>query len=130
MLSVHIPFVLFLLPVGLWPVSEIQVQDEQTQQLEASTPLTLAQLPPGPIVVSYQNGHLTIEALNATLSGVLVLPVTRSERSRHPGSPTVATTTAQASITARLQAAPDMTGFSQFVRHHRSAASCRAIRRS
>jgi hypothetical protein len=54
-----------------------QAQDAQVQESQAAAqpadppPLTLAQMPPGPVVTLYQNGQLTIEALNATLSDVL-----------------------------------------------------------
>lgn len=52
-------------------------QDAQAQQLPQAAPpaqldpLPLTQQPPGPIIVSYQNGQLRIEALNSTLSSVL-----------------------------------------------------------
>jgi len=78
MLSLRAQFVPLLIVVGLLAVSlESRAQDAQAQQPQAaeqepdSMPLTLAQMPPGPIIVNYQNGQLTIEAQNATLSSVL-----------------------------------------------------------
>ena len=78
MLSVPAQFVPLLILIGLSAISlRSRAQDSQTREPQApaqqadSIPLTLAQMPPGPIVVSYQNGQLTIEAQNATLSSVL-----------------------------------------------------------
>src|SRR5438309_2645060 len=70
---VALQIVVFLLAISL----EGHAQDAQVQQPQAaeqqadSMPLTLEQMPPGPIIVSYQNSQLTIEAQNATLSSVL-----------------------------------------------------------
>lgn len=71
-------FVPLLVMAGLVCLSvESQAQDAQVRESEAATqpadppPLTLAQMPPGPVVTLYQNGQLTIKALNATLSDVL-----------------------------------------------------------
>jgi hypothetical protein len=78
MLSLWPQFVPLLMVVALLAVSlRSRAQDVQAQQPQAAAqppdamPLTLAQMPQGPIIVSYQNGQLTIEAQNATLSSVL-----------------------------------------------------------
>ena len=69
----RLPFLTLLIVVGLLAVSvRSRAQDAQAQpaaQSPESIPLT--QMPPGPVIVSYQKGQLTIEALNATLSSVL-----------------------------------------------------------
>jgi len=78
-LSVRTQFVPLLIVVGLVSVSvgsqaqDAQVQESQATAQAADPPLlTLAQMPPGaPTVTLYQNGQLTIEAQNATLSDVL-----------------------------------------------------------
>jgi len=77
MLSLRAQFVSLLI-VGLLAISlESRAQDAKAQQPQAaeqqpdSTPLTCAQMPPGPIIVNYQNGQLTIEAQDATSSSVL-----------------------------------------------------------
>jgi hypothetical protein len=70
-------FVPLLVVAGLVCLSVgSQAQDAQVQESQSATPadpppLTLAQMPPGPVVALYQNGQLTIEALNATLRDVL-----------------------------------------------------------
>jgi hypothetical protein len=78
MSAVRTPFMLLVLAVGVWCFSaDSRAQDAQAQQSQlAAEPtdpprLTLAQMPPSPPVALYQNGQVTIEALNATLSDVL-----------------------------------------------------------
>jgi hypothetical protein len=47
-------------------------QQRQRGAEQIEPPSTIhAQLPSGPVIVSYQNGQLMIEAMNATLSSVL-----------------------------------------------------------
>lgn len=78
MLSVRIQFGLYAMLLSLCCMSmESRAQDVQAQQQsqadaqpEPSPPFP-AELPPGPIIVSYQDGQLMIEAQNATLSSVL-----------------------------------------------------------
>jgi hypothetical protein len=77
-LSGHTQLVPLLAVVGLVCSSVgSQAQDAQVRESQAATqpagpsPLILAEMPPGPVVTLYQNGQLTIEALNASLSDVL-----------------------------------------------------------
>ncbi len=63
---------LVCLSVGSQAQDAQEAQESQAATQPADPPrLTLAQMPPGPTVTLYQNGQLTIEALNATLSDVL-----------------------------------------------------------
>jgi hypothetical protein len=78
MLPLRKQSVLLLVLVGMSMLAlQSRAQDEQGQrsqaamQLPDSASLPPAQLPPGTIIVSYQNGQLTIEAQYASLSSVL-----------------------------------------------------------
>jgi hypothetical protein len=67
----------FVLLLGLSLVSHDsraqrpQAQPSQADAQQPALPLTPEQMPLGPIIVSYQNGQLTVEAQNSTLTKVL-----------------------------------------------------------
>jgi hypothetical protein len=78
MSSLRAQFVPLLIVVGLSGLSlKSRSQNAQAEQPQAaeqspdSISLPLAQLPPGPVIVNYQQGQLMVEAQNATLSTVL-----------------------------------------------------------
>jgi hypothetical protein len=75
LLSLRAQFVLLLIVVGLLAITlRSRAQDAQAPQPQGaepppkSMPLTLAELPPGPVIVNYQQGQLMIASQNATLS--------------------------------------------------------------
>jgi hypothetical protein len=78
MLSERIQFVICAVLLSTsWITSraqnaEVQELPPQTAREQPDAPASrLAELPPGPIIVNYQDGQLIIEAQNATLSSVL-----------------------------------------------------------
>jgi hypothetical protein len=78
LLSLRAQFVLLLIVVGRLAITlRSRAQDAQAPQPQGaepppeSMPLTLAELPPGPVIVNYQRGQLMIASQNATLSIVL-----------------------------------------------------------
>jgi hypothetical protein len=79
MLAVRKQFALYAMLLSLCCVSmTLRAQDAQAPQQPQGGPEQIepppsipAELPPGPVIVSYQNGQLMIEAMNATLSSVL-----------------------------------------------------------